>query len=318
MKKQWTAQDIYLPSNRASPYVPPMYSDVPQHPGRYTPEFLTACKTETDWHRDPVATIVTRDPAFLEAIGRKQTYCPACNDVGSCKDTMRGGVTGLVINMGRSTCECAKLQTFWRHWSKVAIEWQGVTLEGLQPNAEKSDMDMGRQATVIAAIKAEPDSSYLFYGESGAGKTLYSMALFRKALEDWAATGMPDCPIWYYSATALLAQAHEHVMDVEQPALNINRYIISKRRDEGQVPKLFLSEIDKADLTTPFRRKTIFELVDAIKEAGGATIMTSNLGPAALAQVWGEQYGEPMLRRFSAAPFGQRFNFSSEPSTTHQ
>lgn len=308
-KKIWKIDDIFVsPQPQDTPI--PRRHEIEFERFRFTDEFLSGCSSETEWVSDPIPGI---DPATQEAIGLAKISCTVCGGSGSVSRQKHGAETGILFAISY-ICSCRSLGSFWRIWDHVPLRWRGVTLEGLEPYTQ-SPMDMGRQVTVLETVKANPTVSYHFYGDPGTGKTHYAYALYRKALATWAASpkAAEGVSVWYLSTAALLDQAAEHAVDKSYPAPAISREIIHKRRRQGLRPCLILSEVDKAGLTTDFRRRTLIELVDAVWEEEGQVVMTSNATPQELADEWGGKYADALLRRFAAAPNGYALNFSRSP-----
>jgi hypothetical protein len=319
--KIWTPADIRTEPQPheigVAPYFPvPTYADIvnPSTRSRFTPEFLAAYDAEQAWQLlNPLAPL---DPALHKSIGVDEILCPACGGSGSVQRRYIGSDSGIRFT-SEPRCQCQGLRAFWAIWTNTPREWQHVTLDTLEPDAKKSPMHIDRQKAVIAAIKSSPDSSALFFGPAGTGKTLFSYGLFRRALEEWAfAPTYRDQSVWWFSTTGLLRMAAEHACDLKKPAVPINRAIIHARARAaaaaGAKVHLFLSEIDKAGLGgNDTRCNLILDLIDAVKEEGGQVVCSSNDDIQVLADKLGGTHAEAIIRRFAAPPFGEAYLFSS-------
>ena len=190
----------------------------------------------------------------------------------------------------------------------VPARYRRVDLSALAPSPSAL-LNMDRQGTIISAIKARPDDSYLFVGAPGTGKTHLMLALYRRALAESVDQQIERedlCQsVWRVNASALLAQhsawAVERNRDEPNEALmpSVTVEVIAAAVKKGYRPCLFLDELDKVAPTVA-KLSSLCSLVDAVYVEGGQVVATSNKSSEYLAGKWGSDEAGTILRRIGA------------------
>jgi hypothetical protein len=272
----------------------------------YTEEFLAELAKETGFDRAEKHRIPPRSE--WGSIGDGSTSCPTCGGGGTYLAGHRGRVTGIEI-VQRVPCVCRALKTFDRHWAemrRVHKRFADVTLGGLRPNEELSSLPLARQAEIIARLKESPTDSYFIFGEPNTGKTHFAVALYRHSLFKWALQqwerGNPQPAVWRMTTSKML---DEHVAwerrdktdenaSVKPPTITAPKIQAAARN--WYRPCLFLDEIDKI-IPTDFKIQRLMQIVDAVYEAEGQVVATSNKSVDHLASKWGSDEAGTVLRR---------------------
>ncbi len=182
-------------------------------------------------------------------------------------------------------------------WENVPPAYRFATLSGLQPS-EKSILPLERQARILDNLRKEPDIGYSFFGPPRTGKTVWTTALYGRALWRHILAVPPEYqkyfPILRISAKQMLDEhtafatgnyADEWERMFAQPTVRAEK-IARIRQQQGQVPRLFLEEIDKI-AETDSRRNNLFEILDALKNNEGQLVLNSNLTPQEFAGKYG-------------------------------
>jgi AAA+ superfamily predicted ATPase len=172
-------------------------------------------------------------------------------------------------------------------------------------------MSLKRQAEIIKTVQEHPHRSYLIYGDPGTGKTHLAASLYRSHLADWAnSTGgdFAGCPIWRVSAPVLLEQWVARSTDSEAPRPDVSERSIVSVSNSGMRPVLFLDEIDKVR-GSDYKMEKLRAIVDAVYEAQGQIVATSNTDPESIAAKWGGEWADIILRRIAAPPEGMVLQF---------
>jgi DNA replication protein DnaC len=73
-------------------------------------------------------------------------------------------------------------------------------------------------------------------------------------------------------------------------------------------PVLFLDEIDKVR-GSDYKMEKLRAIVDAVYEAQGQIVATSNTDPESIAAKWGGEWADIILRRIAAPPEGMVLQF---------
>jgi hypothetical protein len=213
------------------------------------------------------------------------SWCPKCQGT---REIMKPTVPGYP-DMHMACTYCDMSTPLWRvadlYWANVPAAYRFVTLSTLQPS-EKSRLPLGRQQAIISAVKADPESGYAFFGPPGIGKSVWTTALYGRAL--WRQVKSHErskyFPVWRISAKQMLDEHTEYAMGqfedeidrvLGQPTVTVEK-IKHIRGAQHQVPRLFLEEIDKVK-ETETRRNNLFEILDALQAAEGQLVLNSNL-----------------------------------------
>ena len=85
-----------------------------------------------------------------------------------------------------------------------------------------------------------------------------------------------------------------------------------RRKRAGYTPRIFIEEIDKFKLDSEFQARCFSRIIDAVHQAGGQIVATSNLDEKDLRERMGDQYGGGIIRRI----IGPRGNQGVDPGCT--
>jgi DNA replication protein DnaC len=224
--------------------------------------------------------------------------CPVCKGTGTVAHDAAG--QGIVfIDVRCDTCDQrSKLRRVGELYRlNVPAEYRFATLRTLEPSLNSS-LSLERQRKVIDRIKADPESGYAFFGAPGIGKTVWTTALYGRAL--WKQETLEDIPrsryypVWRITTKRMLDEHtvyattnFESELDrrISQPTVTAQK-IAYIRTHQGQVPRLFLEEIDKVK-ETDSRRSNLFEILDALQAHGGQIVINSNLHTEEFAERFG-------------------------------
>jgi hypothetical protein len=178
-------------------------------------------------------------------------------------------------------------------------------------------LSLARQAAILKTINEDTERSYFLFGPPDTGKTYILTALYRYALSRAAKRrydlDVPVDSVWRISASVLL---DEHVAwefrhgkpegSVKCPYMLTS--MIHSAVGHGFRPCLFLDEIDKI-VPTEFKLKRLMQIVDAVYEAEGQVVATSNETVAALIVKWGENEAGTLLRRIGSGNRAKAIHF---------
>ena len=305
--KKWSRETIYKEEFQSSGDMV-MAEDVEDYPWKFQPEFLAACKAEEKWIGDPARVIPSES---FEAIGLGQKQCPVCRGSARYLYRKRGETTGIELTY-QLTCSCLILKTYYREIAKIPKKFRHVRLDTLAPSP-LSRMSLTKQAELIELLKENPEGSYLFWGDSQAGKTHMTTALYQHRLWSWASASLQlrDCPIWRVNTGVLLDQWVRRSTDEEAPLPDVREFQIRNRAREGEKPCLILDELERFK-PSEFKLNKLFELVNTIYEVEGQVIATCNASPEELTAAWGTTYGDTILRRIGQSPDGITVHFRAE------
>lgn len=276
--------------------LPPKTTDI------FTPEFDTEIRREARWFREERIPELPFDQQ--KAVGRRLLPCPLCKGERVVWLLYWGEMTGLRMYR-RRRCSCVFLQHFWFYWANIPERFQDVDFGSVVPVASDR-ISVERQATIIEALRAKPQDSYFLYGPAGTGKThlataLYRAALYRSIEEKFRDPKAPN-RLWRIGANALLQQFVEWEtrdksdQDRPAPAPTVTRRDIERAVKAGYKPSLFLDELDKIK-ATDYKLTVLCDIVDAVYAAKGQIVSTSNKGVAELAEKWGKDEAETIVRR---------------------
>jgi hypothetical protein len=257
-----------------------------------------------------------------EAIGLDKMQCPFCKGRKTIELLHKGKVTGKLATI-EDRCSCVAFRLFYMFWSgKRAMVPEGyrwVHPRTLKPSP-KINLPITTQEDLIEMFRAHPFDSYLMLGPPRTGKTVYSTMLLQNALNDWAfnVCFKEECSsaeaVWRIGAPKLAEQflmyeTRSTIMTtpgydpentyLPQEPLVTERKIEAARRG-GHIPRLFLDEIDKLNMTDA-RRRWISGIGDAIYANGGQMVVNSNMTLAGLEDHMGPLFGPPFIRRITDA-----------------
>ncbi len=252
-------------------------------------------KQETEWIPGQLVKPIEQwDEPTRMAVARRKMDCPICRNETTYRVEERGTTTGVTRTV-EQRCRCGTLQLVsYIGEACIPPHDRHIKLGTLEPS-NKSQLSLEKQAAVIAELRANPDRSYAFFGSAGTSKTTFCAALCHRAIVRWANAYAPAslfdpsilglakrrCPIWRVSAKTLLEDFVRDSMHEEDergarihPA--VDRAKIAAVRSAGQIPRLFIEEIDKVKYTE-FKINALFELFDAIYEQEGQIVFNTNL-----------------------------------------
>lgn len=183
-------------------------------------------------------------------------------------------------------CVCRKRKGISRRLAMIDRQFADVRLSEIRPDPDRHI----KQAAAYAALIANPNRSYAFFGKSGTGKTHFFWALFRHVVE---------CGVPAYVDTL------SGVIDDFQSAIRNPEHrprIQSTIFKDGEVRRaLFLDDIDKAR-PTEYVAEKVFDLINAAHANGHQIVVTSNLGANELMKHFERadesgRYGAAIVRR---------------------
>jgi DNA polymerase III delta prime subunit len=203
----------------------------------------------------------------------------------------------------------------------VAPHFQFANLDSLKPSSE-SILSLDKQAGVIAYMKTHPSQGYAFAGPAGTGKTTFSVALYREAIDtewvrfqdyspelEWTARHKwhrryGQGPVWRIAAKTLMDEFHARAMSREDesgkpaPEPTVTRKRILEMRAHGFRPSLCLEEIDKIHWSE-FKNNALFEVIDGLYENDGQLVLNTNLRMNEFFAQFGG-VAEPLARRIGS------------------
>lgn len=149
-----------------------------------------------------------------------------------------------------------------------------------------------RQQEIIDRLRQSPTDSWLLQGAPGTGKSHYLTALHRHAVhlsiaQRWT-RGIHERSVWR-ATTAELLDEHEawarrnDEYSPNPPSITVP--MIRTTAEFGLSPCLFLDEIDKI-APTDHKTRTLFSLLEAVYEAEGQVVATSNMAFDELTAAW--------------------------------
>jgi hypothetical protein len=251
-------------------------------------------------------------------VGLGRIACPVCGGTLWAYKVAKGSVTGVKV-LWPSACPCRFYRAYYRNWfDAIDRRYLNVTWQSLAPySGPDMRLSVERQEKIISFVQAHPDDSYLLYGTYGTGKTHLSVALHQYHLAKWAQDSwMTDkvyCPVMRANVTTLLDQHHARKMqkgndDAPRPSIDLAR--IASVIRQGDKPVLIMDELDKlGGQPTPFKLETVLALVDAVYQAGGVIIATSNQDEDYFLRTWGEELGGPLIRRITSGAKAHKIEF---------
>jgi hypothetical protein len=320
MSSKWTTQTIYREhvegelAKFMNPF-PPCFTpaalgmikagtriDLP-----WTKGFLDAFRSEELWVEDgdPKEFIAEEMPGVV----RKKKKCSTCLDLGYYWRAHTGQTTHIQA-MFQEDCECRFYHLVWILWgdtNTVPEPYRNVTLDDLTPSP-RSNLSDPAQQKVINLLQSCRDYSFLMYGDTGTGKTHFSIALLQHAVHEWArkiCNNAPDATsertVFRIDAKAwcdaMLEFSRRSFDDnVKLPDLTVTR--VRKMAEHEPPIRLFVifDEIDKVP-PSEGRLLNLFQLCNALSECGAQIVATSNHSPEQLVAKWDSEHTGPILRR---------------------
>ena len=278
-------------------------------PTTYQPEYIAAVRSESEWLYNPHPSLTQN---ISEKVGAGELKCPICHGSGRYHTTLRGKTTGVVLG-DWSDCPCGALKHYHRHMqANVPERFRGVRLETIVPSSV-SRLPLAKAQAILDRLRKYPEKSYLFWGEAATSKTHFMTGLYSDRVWHWCQQprGGIDFPVIRVQTATLLEEILAWSFDRSKaPRPTTTAARIADIGRLGQKPSLFLDEIDKFN-PTEARKDRLLEVINAVYEANGQVVATSNKDPETLGESWGAFHGEALLRRIGAAPDGGTIAFLS-------
>lgn len=307
---------------------PEMFADSPR--SGLTPEVLAQLRRETGkpafeltgGYSPETIKRLTELSANKDRVGLGEIECPACRGTQTVYKLAAGRVTGVKV-LWPAHCLCKLYRAYYSAWD-AAIEkrFRTVTFAGLAPYSG-SDMRLSveRQGQILRFVRSHPDDSYLLCGTYGTGKSHLAVGLYQYHLQKWASESWSVreswdkvyCPVMRATTTRLLKEhldwsRRQPNDDTPRPSIDVP--LIKMVVKQGDKPILILDEIDKlGGNPTTTRLEGLLELVDAVWQAEGTVIATSNRDEDFFLQVWGEEIGGPIIRRITGGDRAHKIRF---------
>ena len=146
--------------------------------------------------------------------------CPHCFGDRTVDHQYVGKVTGIRVTRARP-CTCQLVRLYYTQWLNPAIvptDYRRVELPALLPNYRSNfgtfNGDYERKAMtleqLVETVTKYEFSCYLCVGPAGTGKTTLMLAMYQRALANWAfrcfSTGKYTPAVWKVNATTLSKQ----------------------------------------------------------------------------------------------------------------
>jgi DNA replication protein DnaC len=161
---------------------------------------------------------------------------------------------------------------------------------------------------LAAAVRGRELRAVTVLGPPGIGKTVWTACLYRRAMWNHLAEGVPArghgrryFPVWRLTTKEMLDEHTEHALkQAEEDWIDRRRVTAEKvnhlRTQQGLTPRLFLEEIDKVK-ETESRRANLFSILDAMMAQQGQLVLNSNLTP----EEFSERFGADLWWRIEKA-----------------
>lgn len=186
-------------------------------------------------------------------------------------------------------CLCVRRRSARAQLAMVPPAFSNPKLSRLKPRADLHP----RQANVIAAVQANPNDSYAFYGRNQTGKSHLAWAIFRHVVA--SRRSAVACTV-----RDLLSEFRRVEIGVpDGETLKSPRVTAEQLRKPGKPWLLFLDEFEKAR-PSEFASEQLFNLLDAAKSFNHQIVITSNLNADALRAHWSridEIWGNSIMTR---------------------
>jgi len=314
--KNWKVEEVYLEPQSFDSTTPDV-GEINAGLCRYTQGFTEALYGEKHWTQ-PELTPIPEDIAH--AVGVGEVACPRCfrSDGGGSVPTLITGQDTGIEYVAQVRCGCTSLRLFEREWREVPAIWQDANLSALQPSnthAAPQYMDMDRQDSAFREFRSNPGLSALLAGSLRLGKTLSMQCLQREALWRWSvhpAASELRSVFWTNALDLLNEISAMNSNPGKSPAPSVTPALIRKCASKGLPIALFINEIDKFAVSEA-KTSALASLIDAVMEARGQIVASSNLTGKELIARWGPEYGNSIISRFAAPPNGQTIIFSTKP-----
>ncbi len=220
------------------------------------------------------------------AVASGHTVCPVCNGCGQVHVTQRSEYNGAWRSFYPS-CHCKVLRGIWKLASNaIPARYSFANIWTLKPH-ESNHLSMAQQQSELDFIRDHMDDGFFLAGEPGTGKTTVAYALLRRAYERnipiFGDTYMnpwgKSLWLWRVNFDTLMRQYQEQATQNDAPEPDVTVSRIEAASKKGRRPTLVIEEIDKGR-QTEFRANKLFALVDALYNANGQLIITTNLSLA--------------------------------------
>lgn len=277
------------------------------------PEAWAKSRAETEWEplesEPPIG-----DAQLQQRVGLGLETCPLCGGNGFYYLDHRGLTTGLDRWRLYHPCQCRWLRWFWPRWLEVPPhDRKFADLATLAPT-DKLELPADAQERVIDEMRSHPQASRIFLGPPRTGKTTFSTALYRGALEDDAQRAREsahldsfdrrvEC-VWRVQAFDLLNQHLDRIRYDDKPEPVVTAAKVKRALRAGLTPRLFIEEFDKVK-KSEYKDNVIFELIDSVYTAEGQVVITTNANVAEFKRL----VGHAVLRRLQDLPLCQTHNF---------
>lgn len=196
----------------------------------------------------------------------------------------------IVPGKGARTCECRLTEERKRLLANIPHKFATSCLGSLIPDASVHP----KQASILSALRAEPEGSYFFAGRPGKGKTMFMWALYRHAVETGTRT------VAVYSLSDLLEEYRQVFRSLEMNEMpRIPKLLPENLQQNKRKYAVFLDDIDKAN-ATDYAAEQVYRLVNAIYEYGHQIVVTTNKSEQQLIDQYNKRddsRGEPIVRR---------------------
>lgn len=186
------------------------------------------------------------------------------------------------VNGSARFCVCRKAAIRAARLSKIPPKFAGFKLSTLEPKNPS-------QVKPIAAIKANPEGSYVFAGNFGCGKSLMLWMLYRNAIKQ--------------TSRKVVACTLSHLLDEFRSFIRDGAVLPSLSAAElkqTHTPySIFLDDIDKAR-PTEYAAEQFFEIINAVYEFQHQLVVTTNLKLSSLVDHFDradERFGGAIVRR---------------------
>jgi DNA replication protein DnaC len=258
--------------------------------------------------------------ALARPVGLGEIECPYCKGTLTVARHYKGLKTGIRTIMPED-CHCRALKRYYPRWHDPAIvprDYRNLRMHNLEQYIEnfRTFKASGQFQYLLDTVRENEHNCYLLVGPAGTGKSTLMVAMYHRALINWAQksydTDTPRPAVWKVNATALSKQFREwELRDVSTddlgkpnlgPEVTVGKVMAAIR--DKLTPCLFIDEFDKIKLNSEFQAKEFSAIIDAIQSNGGQVVASSNLTELGLKHALGDQYGPPIIRRL----IGPRLN----------
>ena len=134
-----------------------------------------------------------------------------------------------------------------------------------------------RQRAEIKFLNEHPNDGYFFLGEPGTSKSVFSAALYRRALarnQEWEDKRVRTCFYIDFNAFLETEVAYSMANDKDEVERLVTPGLIRRCMNYAR-PTLCIEELDKRRITE-FAAAQLFAILKALDDAQGQLIMTTN------------------------------------------